>query len=419
MADLAVLQAQAWRRQREYVSASAFYRAGGVPVPDSLEALAEYPTTDKEVLRSDQAAHPPFGSYLAAPAEQVNRLHRTSGTTGKAMNLALSARDAAMAQGVGARAQAACGLRRGRRIVHCLNFQLWMGGLTDCLTLEATGATVIPFGVGDTERLLQTIREIGIDAIYCTPSYPRRMEQVLADGWPGLQPRDLGLRLGLFAGEAGLDDPQFRARLEDTWGLAARNAGYGVSDVLTVIGGQCEAQTDLHFVAGDVLYAELLEPESGARLDWREGAEGELTLTHLDKECQPLVRFRTGDIVRLTATERCACGRTAPRFRVIGRSDDMVVVRGLNVFPSMVEGAIHGMAELSGAYRIVLRGPGPYDRLSLQAEVADRRFLSDDTAARLAERIKHDVGATADVELLAPGSLPATGGKTKRVVRDD
>jgi len=416
--DLGAIQSRNWRLQREFVAArSRYYRNRGAP-PLDLRDLPAYPTTDKAALREDQRADPPFGSYLAAPIEAVTRLHRTSGTTGQAMNLALSAADAAMTAIVGARSHVACGLRPGHRVVHCLNYQLWMGGLTDHLILEATGATVVPFGVGDTELLVRTIRELGIDAIYCTPSYPRRIEEVIAESFPGTRPRDLGLRIGLFAGEGGLDNPGFRARLEATWGLKARNTGYGVSDVLSTVAGQCETQNDLHLMALDVVYAELVDPDTGAPRPWAAGAQGELVLTHLEKDCQPLVRFRTGDVVLVTATERCPCGRTAPRFRVVGRSDDMVIVRGLNVFPSMVEAALSSLAELSGAYRIVLDGPGPYDRLPLHIEVADDRFLSEETAAKIARRLKDDIRVTAEIRLLPPRSLPTTAGKSKRVIRN-
>src|SRR6266404_9579031 len=195
-----------WEQQRDYVAAgSPLHRRAwrGVAPPLRLEALADLPLTDKEMLRQSQRAEPPFGDYLAAPASKVVRVHRTSGTTGTAMNLALSARDAWETAMVGARAQSASGLGPGHRVVHCLNYRLWIGGFTDHTTLEATGAAVIPFGVGDTELLIRTIRELGITAISCTPSYPAVLERVIAERFPGLRPRDLGLRLGLFGGEAG------------------------------------------------------------------------------------------------------------------------------------------------------------------------------------------------------------------------
>jgi len=423
LAELAAHRQACWEYQREHVAArSPLHRRawnGGEP-PQRLEALAELPLIDKEMLRESQRAHPPFGDYLAASPDTVSRVHRTSGTTGTAMNLALSAADAHETAVVGGRAQAASGLGPGHRVVHCLNYRLWMGGYTDHATLEATGAAVIPFGVGETQLLVRTIRELGITAISCTPSYPAVLERVMAEHFPDLKPRDLGLRLGLFGGEGGLDDPDFRRRLEATWGFEVRNANYGVSDVFCNFAGQSEIDTDLHFMALDVLHPELVAPESGAVLPWREGESGELVLTHMSRQCQPLVRFRTGDIVLLTGTGKARCGRTAPRFRVVGRSDDMVVVRGINAFPAQVAAVINRDDALSGEYRIVLEGGGPYDLLPVEAEMAERVGAPPAALAETLEAaIKRDIGVTARVTLLPFGTLPRTEGKTRRVIRKD
>ena len=422
--SLAAHRQAGWERQRDYVAArSPLHRRAwqGAAPPRRLEDLGDLPLTDKEMLRQSQRAAPPFGDYLAATPDQVTRVHRTSGTTGVAMNLALSAQDAHETAIVGARAQAAGGLGPGHRVVHCLNYRLWIGGFTDHTTLEATGAAVIPFGVGDTQLLIHTIRELRITAISCTPSYPAVLERVVAEQFPGLRPRDLGLRLGLFGGEAGLDDPDFRRRLEGTWGFAARNANYGVSDVFCNFAGQSEVDNDLHFMALDVLHPELIVPETGAALPWREGERGELVLTHVSRECQPLVRFRTGDIVVLTGTGRARCGRTAPRFRVVGRSDDMVVVRGVNAFPTQVAAVVNRHDALSGEYRILLDGPGPYDILPIEAELAEGLAAGPPSglADGLAAAIKRELGMSARVTLLPFGALPRTAGKTRRVIRKD
>jgi phenylacetate-CoA ligase len=411
-----------WARQRDYVSACSPLHARawrGAAPPARLEGLEELPLVDKEMLRDSQRAHPPFGDYLASPLDQVARVHRTSGTSGTAMNLALSRRDTHETAIVGARAQAAGGVGPGHRVAHCLNYRLWMGGLTDHMTLEATGATVVPFGVGDTRLLIQTIRELGITAISCTPSYPAVLEQVLAADFPGLAPRGLGLKLGLFGGEAGLDNADFRRRLEATWGFAARNANYGVSDVFCNFAGQSEVDNDLHFMALDVLHPELIDPVNGTVRPWREGEQGELVLTHVSRECQPLVRFRTGDIIVLTGTGRARCGRSAPRFRVVGRSDDMIVIRGLNVFPTQIAAVLNGFEALSGEYRVVLAGQGPYDRLPLEAETATSAAPAPGLADAVTAGIKRALGVTARVTLLAFGTLPRTEGKTRRVFRGD
>ena len=303
-------------------------------------------------------------------------------------------------------------------MVHCLNYQMWMGGLTDHMTLQATGAMVVPFGVGSTELLVRTIQEVGITAISCTPSYPAVLERVIEQKFPGLTPRDLGLKLGLFGGEAGLDDPAFRQRLRDVWGMEPRNANYGVSDVFCNFAAQCEHDTRLHFMAADVLHVELIDPDTATPLPLEPGQTGEMVLTHLARECQPLVRFRTGDIITVDETEPCRCGCTGFRFRVVGRSDDMVVVRGLNLFPTMVAAVLNEFNELSGDYRIHLDTPPPYDSLPVQAELAKGQAADSGLAERVSAAIKAKLGATARVTLLPAGSFELTEGKTKRVIRE-
>lgn len=422
LADIRSIQRRHWEAQAAYVrSHSDFYRERlnlSNRLNGELNELSNLPFTDKQMLREDQHAHPPFGSYLAADPTRIMRMHRTSGTTGSAMNLALSRRDARVTAVVGGRAQAASGLGPGHRVVHCLNYQLWMGGYTDHAALEETGAMVIPYGVGNSAGLIDVIRELGVTAISCTPSYPAVLEQTIARELPGLAPADLGLQLGLFGGEPGLDDPGFRRRLEETWGFAARNSNYGVTDVLCNFAGQSTVSNDLHLVALDVLYPELIDPDSLSVKPWREGESGELVLTHLLKECQPLVRFRTGDIITLTGTDKAPCGRTAPRFRVTGRSDDMVVIRGINVFPVMVAGVINAYAEASGNYRVRLSHPPPYDVLPVEVELAPESGEAPQLSEHIERDIKRRIGVTARVTVLPPDSLPRTEGKTRHVIRE-
>ena len=421
-AELLAHRQASWLKQAHHVvEHSDFYHAqwGGKLPPADLRDLQNLPLSDKEQLRLSQTAHPPFGNYLAVPRDVATRLHRTSGTTGQAMNLALSARDCRIVETVGGRCHRAAGLGPGHTVVHCLNYQMWMGGVTDHMTLEATGALVVPFGVASSELLIRTIRELGITAISCTPSYPAVLERVLEQKFPDIAPRDLGLKLGLFGGEPGLDDPALRERIRSNWGMEPRNANYGVSDVFSNFAAQCEEDMRLHFMAADVLWPELIDPQTTDPLPLVEGAQGELVLTHLVRDCQPLVRFRTGDIIAIDATEPCRCGRTGFRFRVVGRSDDMVVVRGINLFPTMVAAVVSEIAELSGDYRIVLDGPPPYDRLPLHVERVRGAREELSLAARVASAIKEKLGATAEVTVLPHGSFPLTDGKTKRVIRSE
>lgn len=411
-----------WQLQRERFAGSAFYQLhhpqAPLTLPASLAGIVEMPFTDKEQLRADQAACPPFGNYLACPSYRVTRLHRTSGTSGQAMNLALSPHDAELQAKVAARAQSAAGLGPGDTIVHCLNYQLWMGGLTDHLGLEATGALVVPFGTGNTALLIRTIQELGINAISCTPSYPAHLAQVLAEQFLPMTPQDLGLRKAFMGGEPGLDDPVFRERLAGIWGMQVMNSNYGVSDFLCNFAGQCTVQNDLHFMAMDVAHPELVVPGKTIVVPWEAGSEGELVLTHLDRECQPLLRFRTGDLVRLSATDRCACGRGSPRFQVVGRTDDMIVVRGVNAFPSVIAAAINRCQELNGEYRIRLSQPPPYDHLPLEAELADNNQLSDELSAELDRRLSDTLRMDVSLTLLPSGALGRNEGKTRRVIRE-
>jgi phenylacetate-CoA ligase len=421
--ELRTHQEKLWQTQWAQVSAlSEFYRAkAGPAVPDtlSLQQLETFPFTTKEELRASQEAAFPFGTYVACGADQIVRVHRTSGTTGRPLQLANTRRDVDLIARVGGRSQFAAGLRPGDRVVHCLNYCMWTGGVTDHMTLEEAGACVVPFGVGNTDLLLTTIAELGITAISCTPSYPALLERRLRD--LDRAPRGLALRLGLFGGEPGLDNPAFRARLEEVWGFSARNANYGMSEVLSNFASQCERSTDLHFHGADALFVEIIAHDD-TRLPISEGTTGELVCTHLAKQCQPLIRFRTRDVVTITGTGPCACGRTGWRFRVTGRTDDMFNVRGINVFPSAVQQAMWSRPDLtSGQFRIVLTGSGPWDRIPLRAEAAHglRPAAYPEAAAALAEAVRRFTGASAEVTMVPPDSLPRTAGKTTLVERHD
>lgn len=199
--------------------------------------------------------------------------------------------------------------------------------------------------------------------------------------------------------------------------MEPRNANYGVSDVMSNFAAQCEHDTRLHFLAGDVLWPELIDPDTGQPLALEAGAQGEMVLTHLVRDCQPLVRLRTGDIIAVDEHAPCACGRTGFRFRVVGRSDDMVVVRGLNLFPSMVASVIGGFARLSGEYRITLDAPPPHDALPVEVELAAGQAKTPELGPRIEAELKRALGATARVCVLPPRSFPVSEGKTRRVIR--
>lgn len=420
-ADVLKLQSELWTRQWAYVREhSTFYKDKYVvrfPADLSLEGLQDLPFTEKDDLRLSQESSYPYGDYIACPEEAVVRLHITSGTTGRPLHLANSQKDLEWIARIGGRAFYAAGLRPGDRVVHCLNYCMWTGGLTDHMNLEATGACVIPYGVGGAEKLLETIEQLGVTAISCTPSYPALLEKLLRE--QGKDPRDLKLRLGLFGGEAGLDNMEFRQNLESRWGFSVRNANYGMSEIMSIFGSQSEFTNDLHFHASDAVFVEILDAQ-GNVLPIREGTTGELVCTHLRKECQPLIRYRTRDVITVTGTGKAECGRTSWRFRVTGRTDDMFNVRGINVFPSAVQKAVMGRPDISsGQFRIVLRGAGPWDRIELTVEAAQDLAPSEwERAARtLEQNVREHAGATAVVTLVAADSLPRTAGKTNLIER--
>jgi phenylacetate-CoA ligase len=414
-------QEDLWRDQWARVRTnSVFYKrkfGAAVSTVIGLDALTDLPFTEKDELRISQEGSYPFGDYVACRPDEVVRIHRTSGTTGKPLQLANSRRDVDLIARVGGRAQFAAGLRPGDRVVHCLNYCMWTGGLTDHMTLEDAGASVVPFGVGNTKLLLETIEDLDISVISCTPSYPALLEKLLRSA--GKDPRDLNLRLALLGGEAGLDNIEFRSAMENSWGFAVRNANYGMSEVLSNFASQCEHTSDLHFHGPDAVFVEILDT-GGNSQSIREGTTGELVCTHLAKECQPLVRFKTRDILTVTGVGPCACGRTAWRFRVTGRTDDMFNVRGINVFPSAVQKGVFSRPDIAtGQFRIVLDGKGPWDRIRVKAEAAGRiPPAAFEAAARdLEVAIREHTGASAEVTLLPTDSLPRTDGKTALIER--
>jgi len=376
------------------------------------------PFTEQDECRSSRQEHPPFGSYLACPPEQLMRAHKTSGTTGRALYVALTRGDRSHMNECAARCFWSAGLRPGDTVVHCLNYRLWVGGYSDHENLETTGATVVPFGVGRTASLIQTIRELGINAISATPSYMLPLaEAALAQG---INPSDLGLRKGFFGAEPGISEAGVRTRMEETWGMRAMDANFGMADVLSIMGAECEYRQGLHFLAQGAVFVELIDPDSGTPLPFTEGAEGELVYTHLHKEAQPLVRYRARDVVHILGTGPCACGRTGFRFRVLGRSDDMLHVRGVNVFPTVVANTLaHFSRQLSGEFQLVVDHPPPHQYLRLRVELVQGLTAEQvpDLPQQIRELLSQHLNFRAEPELLAYGTLPRSEQKARRVIR--
>lgn len=386
----------------------------------SLDVFLDLPFTDKREILDEQAKHQPFGRLaIGNDVHSLRRVHVTSGSTGRPVYIILTENDLAATVEAGKRAFRCAGLTPEDTVIHCLNYCLWAGGVTDHLNLEATGATVIPFGVGNTLNLIRTIRDLQPTAISCTPSYLSRLEYVLEKEF-NMQAPELGLKKAFLGGEGGIQDIKVRSRIETSWNLRAIDANYGMADVLSIFGSECEAREGMHFHGQGILYFELIEPETMKILSLEDGQVGEMVLTHLKREAQPLVRYRTGDVVRIISTKQCKCGRSSFRFVVIGRTDEMIVVRGINVFPSVIANILSERPDwFTGEYEFVLDNPPPIERPLLRIELKAENINAADSTIEsfLQKKCRENYNFTPRIQLLTVGTLPRTEGKTKRLKR--
>jgi phenylacetate-CoA ligase len=382
----------------------------------TLEDLAAVPFMEKSELSESQRDGDLLGANRCAPLADVVRIQGTGGTTGVPLRIGWTRRDLETYGEMGARALWAMGCRPDEVVFTCMNFSLYTGGLSDHLTFETVGAATIPYGVGGTERLLRMMAAIdGPKAIWATPSYAVRLAEAAVE--LGLEPHAIGQRAGYFSGEAGLQVPGYRARIEELWGMRARDM-FGTGE-LGMHCGECEELSGLHYGATGFVVMELIDPDTGAVLPFVDGQVGEAVHTSIYRQACPLQRMRTHDLVQVF-TEPCGCGRTTPRFRVLGRSDDMLIVKGVNVFPLAVQETVLALApRLTGELRIVLDRPPPIDYpVPVEVEVARAVEPGEHgaLAAQLAARLATTHNFTADVRLVEQGSI-ATEGKTRRVVR--
>lgn len=406
---LAVLQS---RRLRELV------RRLAASVPFYRQALAARGVEPEAVAGSGDLQHLPFTTradlreqypcgLLAVAPERIARLHATSGTKGKPTLVAYTAADLATWAELCARMLHAAGCRPGQVWYVASGYGLFTGGLGAHYGVERVGATVVPAASGNTTRLLGLLRDVPGAGIHCIPSYMLRIAEVTQAA--GVEPRRLGLRYGSFGGETWSEP--LRRHIEETFGLVACDV-YGLSECFGPgVAYECEARDGLHLSEDQVL-AEIVDPATGEPLP--EGAEGELVLTTLTKEAMPLLRYRTGDRTRLLPGA-CACGRTLRRIaRISGRHDDMLIVRGVNLFPAEVERVLLGFPELAPQHRLVLERSGAMDSLTVEAELAGT--APADLAERVEQRLRAELGLTARVALLTPGALQRSEGKAVRVL---
>ena len=375
----------------------------------SLDDLRHLPFVVKTDLRDNY----PFGLF-AVPMSEIVRLHASSGTTGKPTVVAYTQEDIDVWSSVMARTFAACGLRRGDIVQNAYGYGLFTGGLGAHYGAEALGATVIPISGGNTDRQIMVLKDFGVTAICCTPSYFLHLaERAQAEG---LDFAKLPLKAGVFGAEPWSE--AMRLRIQAETGIKAYDI-YGLSEIIGPgVASECEAQCGLH-IFEDHFYPEIVDPETLQPLP--DGQEGELVLTTLSKRAMPMIRYRTRDMTYVM-TEPCPCGRTVRRIhRITHRSDDMFIIRGVNVFPSQVETALLEAEGTMPHYQIVLTREQDLDHMEVQVEVTPAVF-SDKVGAleglqrKLGHAIERVIGIRAHVRLVEPHSITRSEGKAKRVI---
>jgi phenylacetate-CoA ligase len=375
----------------------------------SLEDLQKLPFTVKTDLRDTY----PFGLF-ASPMQEVVRLHASSGTTGKPIVVAYTQDDINVWTSVMVRSFAACGLHRGDIIQNAYGYGLFTGGLGAHYGGEGLGATVIPISGGNSDRQIMVLKDFGVTAICCTPSY--FLHLIERAGELGVDMKKLPLRAGVFGAEPWTQ--AMRTRIEADTRLKAYDI-YGLSEIIGPgVAIECRHQDGLHLFE-DHFFPEIINPQTGRPVP--DGEEGELVLTTLSKKAMPMIRYRTRDITALT-TEPCPCGRSIRRMKRIGRrSDDMFIIRGINVFPSQVEAALLAVEGTLPHYQIVLSRAKGLDQMEVQVEVTAEFFTDkvrslETLQTRLTHALDHVLGLRADVRLVEPHTIERSQGKAKRVI---
>ncbi|MET0560617.1 MAG: AMP-binding protein [Gaiellaceae bacterium] len=412
-----------YRGQLAYLfERSAFYRGklGEAGIAFAGEAggladIAELPLTEKRELKDTATPENPVGTHLCATRDEIVRIYSTSGTTGTPSYIPLTEGDLQNWVTGSARSYAASGITAGQRIVSTYNAGPFVAGAA-LAAFDLIGVCHIPVGTGNTERLLLAIERLRPEAAVLTPSYAAHLVEVAAE-------RDVDLRGSsvervLVAGEPGGGEPALRAKLEDGWGARVTEA-MGIGDIGISLWGECEEQDGMHLGARGFVYPELVDPESGAARALEDGASGELVLTHLQHRAAPLLRFRTRDHVEVRMA-RCRCGRTGPRVRCVGRTDDMLIVRGVNVFPTAIRDVVGAFApRVSGHILVRPRAAGVKQEppLPVTVELARDVAADEELADAIRERLRSVLVVTTNVEVVPFGTLQRSEYKAVLVAR--
>ncbi|MGC8720525.1 MAG: phenylacetate--CoA ligase PaaK [Thermodesulforhabdaceae bacterium] len=393
-----------------------FYRKqfdkAGVKPDDikTLDDLRRLPFTTKQDLRDNY----PFGLF-AVPMENVVRIHASSGTTGKPTVVGYTARDIQTWAELMARALSAAGATRGDIIHNAYGYGLFTGGLGVHYGAEKLGASVIPISGGNTKRQIMIMKDFGATVLTCTPSYALHLAEVAME--MGVDPKTLKLRVGVFGAEPWSE--KMREEIEQKLYLTAIDI-YGLSEVIGPgVSVECiEAKKGLH-IFEDHFIPEIIDPETGENL--KPGEVGELVITTITKEAFPVIRYRTRDITFLNP-EPCICGRTHIRMgRVTGRSDDMLIIRGVNVFPSQIESVLMEIEEVEPHYQLIVDREGNLDTLTVLVEVGEHAFSDEvrklqELERKIEKNIKEYLGVSAKVKLVEPKTIARSEGKAQRVI---
>lgn len=392
-----------------------FYRekiqqAGLLPEDvNSLEDLAKLPFINKQDMRDNY----PYGLF-AVPLSEIVRLHASSGTTGRPTVVGYTKRDIGMWSEVMARSLTAAGVSRQSFVQIAYGYGLFTGGLGVHYGAELVGASVIPVSSGNTHRQLLLMKDFGTTALACTPSYALHIAEAMRES--GINRAELALKVGIFGAEPWSE--RMRKEIEEELGIKAIDI-YGLSEIIGPgVACECEAQDGLH-INEDHFYPEIINPETGVVLP--DGEKGELVITTLTKEGMPMVRYRTRDLTMLQRGT-CSCGRTLVRMgKVLGRSDDMLIIRGVNVFPSQVETVLLELGETSPHYQLIVDREDNMDLLTVMVEVTEDMFSDEVRRLEILERkikeaLSSVLSVSAKVKLVGPKTIARSEGKAVRVI---
>lgn len=411
-AELQALQLKRLKKTLHQVNKVEFYRnrlsGAGVKISNirSLDDIQKLPFTKKQDLRDGY----PFG-FFAVPLKEIVRIHTTSGTTGKPTVVGYTQKDLDSWSGLIARNMTMIGIGKDDIFQNMVNYGMFTGGLGFHYGAEKIGMTVIPSATGNTKRQIEMIMDFGVTTIHCTPSYAMHLSEVAEEMNANLN----SLKTGIFGAEAWSET--MRKSLEARLGVTAYDS-YGLSELFGPgVAFECPERDGLH-IWHDSYLVEIIDPKTGERLG--DGERGELVVTPLTKEAMPLIRYRTGDVTMLFE-DGCLCGRSQKIARITGRSDDMLVIRGINVFPSQIEHVILKIPEVGNQFMVYIDRINHLDEMTVEVEINSEYFSGElaDLANIQKKVVKelHDVlELRTTVKLVEPGSLPRFEGKSKRVV---